>query len=49
MQVSAGEALSLSATTEMELFAIALPPVELPTVASTEYDLEELPGEPVPA
>jgi len=49
LQLDAGETLSLYATTEMELFSIALPPVQLPTVPSAEYDLEELPGEPVPA
>jgi hypothetical protein len=49
VEVGAGESLSLSASTEMELFVIALPPVQLPVVASTEYDFEELPGEPVPA
>ena len=49
IQVEAGEALSLSAATEMEFFVIALPPVQLPAVPSDEYDLEELPGEPVPA
>jgi hypothetical protein len=49
LQVEAGETLPLSATTEMELFSIALPPVQAPVVPSTEYDLEELPGEPVPA
>jgi hypothetical protein len=49
LQVDAGEALSLSATAEMELFSIALPPVQLPVVPSTEYDLEELPGELVSA
>ncbi len=49
LQVEAGETLALSATTEIELFSIALPPVQAPTVPSTEYDLEELPGEPVPA
>jgi len=49
IQVAAGEVLSLSAATEMELFVIALPPVQLPAVPSDEYDLEELPGEPVPA
>jgi hypothetical protein len=49
LQVEAGEALSLSAATEMELFVVTLPPVQLPAVPSAEYDLEELPGEPVPA
>jgi hypothetical protein len=49
IEVAAGEVLSLSAATEMELFVIALPPVQLPAVPSREYDLEELPGEPVPA
>src|ERR1700722_16756594 len=48
LQVEAGETLALSATTEIELFSIALPPVQAPSVPSTEYDLEELPGEPVP-
>jgi hypothetical protein len=47
VQADAGESLTLAAATEMELFVIALPPVRLPAVASTEYDLEELPGEPV--
>jgi hypothetical protein len=47
VEVSAGETLSLSASSEMELFLVALPPVQLPTISSTEYDLEELPGEPV--
>ena len=46
-QADAGESLTLSAATEMELFVIALPPVRLPAIASTEYDLDELPGEPV--
>lgn len=49
VQADAGESLTLSAASEMELFVIALPPVQLPVEASTEYDLEELPGEPVPA
>ena len=49
LEVKAGERLSLRATTEIELFQIVLPPVQLPSVASTEYDLEELPGEAVPA
>jgi hypothetical protein len=49
LQVQARETLALSAKTEMELFSIALPPVQLPVVPSSEYDLEELPGEPVPA
>ncbi|HEV8022076.1 MAG TPA: hypothetical protein VGP41_12470 [Candidatus Lustribacter sp.] len=43
LQIEAGESLALSAATEMELFVVALPPVQLPAVPSTEYDLEELP------
>jgi hypothetical protein len=49
IEATAGETLSLSAATEMELFLVSLPPVQLPKVPSTAYDLEELPGEPVPA
>jgi hypothetical protein len=49
IQAELGEQLALSATTEVRLFQIVLPPVRLPAVPSTEYDLEELPGEPVPA
>ncbi len=49
LQVESGETLSLTAATEMELFSVTLPPVQRPAVPSSEYDLEELPGEPVPA
>ena len=42
LEIEAGEVLDLAATTEMELFLIGLPPIELPAVESDQYDLEEL-------
>lgn len=44
-----GEALEVNATSEMELFLIGLPPVEVPLGDAAPYDLEELPAEHVPA
>jgi hypothetical protein len=46
IDVDPGEPLELNATTEMELFLIGLPPVELPAEETDQYDLEESPVEP---
>jgi hypothetical protein len=46
MDVDPGETLALNATSEMELFLIGLPPVEVPAEEADQYDLEELPAEP---
>ncbi|MGY5119032.1 hypothetical protein ACWC2H_24760 [Streptomyces sp. 900105755] len=42
IQADPGEALSLTASSELELFLVGLPPIVLPRTASDEYDLEEL-------
>jgi hypothetical protein len=47
LEVTAGETLRVQADAEMEFFVIGLPPVKLPAVPSNEFDLEELPSEPV--
>ena len=49
LKVDAGETLALKATTEMQLFLMALPPIELPVAESEEFDAEELPSELIPA
>ena len=49
LKVDAGETLELKATTEMQLFLMALPPIELPVAESEEFDAEELPNELIPA
>jgi hypothetical protein len=41
-----GETLELRATSEMELFLIGLPPIEVPAEELDQYDLEESPAEP---
>lgn len=46
MEVAAGERMTLTARSELELFLIGLPPVVLPVHESSEYDLEELPPQP---
>jgi len=45
LQVEPGELLHLSATEELQLFLIGLPPIEFPAVESDRYDLEEMPAE----
>lgn len=45
IQVEPDEGLTLTATSELTLFQIGLPPIELPPVPSEAYDLEELPAE----
>ena len=41
IHVAPGEELRLQASADTLLFAIGLPPVQLPTIESEEYDLEE--------
>lgn len=45
LEVDPSETITLAAKTEMELFLVGLPPVEVPLVESDQYDLEELPAE----
>jgi hypothetical protein len=45
LQLESGETLELSATTEMTLFLIGLPPIETALKESEQYDLEELPSD----
>lgn len=45
VQVDAGETLNLTASGDMEIFLIGLPPVTVPPVESTEFDWEERPEE----
>lgn len=49
LELTSGELLRLSARSEMTVFVIGLPPIQLPAVPSAEYDLDELPSEPVTA
>ena len=49
LEVTSGETLRLSARSEMVVFIIGLPPIQMPAVPSMEYDLDELPSEPVTA
>lgn len=46
IELDPSEPLALTAKTQLELFLIGLPPVELPDAESDQYDLEELPSEP---
>jgi hypothetical protein len=39
LQVEAGEQLQVSATDEMVLYIVGLPPVQLPAVASDQFDV----------
>ena len=48
VQVDAGESLEISAATEMELFVVGLPKVEIPEVESDQYESEELADEQIP-
>jgi hypothetical protein len=45
LQVEPGEPLRLSAASEMELFLIGLPPIEIPVSESDQIDSEELEAE----
>jgi hypothetical protein len=49
IQIDPSETLALTARSEMELFLIGLPPVEVPAIESDQYDHEELPAEPAMA
>jgi hypothetical protein len=49
IQADAGERLALAALAELTLFVITLPPVDVPALASEEFDAEELLEEAVPA
>lgn len=49
LELMSGELLRLSARSEMTVFVIGLPPIQIPAVPSAEYDLDELPSEPVTA
>jgi hypothetical protein len=49
IQADAGERLEISASTEMELFVVGLPKVEIPEMASDQHEAEELLEEPVPS
>jgi hypothetical protein len=49
VQADAGESLQISASSEMELFVVGLPKVEVPEVESDQYECEELVDEQVPA
>ena len=46
VDVDPGETLELSATSELQLFLIGLPPIDVPAEESEQYDLEESPAEP---
>jgi hypothetical protein len=49
LELMSDELLRLSARSEMTVFIIGLPPIRIPAVPSAEYDLDELPSEPVTA
>jgi hypothetical protein len=49
LEAISGEKLRLSARSEMVIFTIGLPPIQVPAVPSIEYDLDELPSRPVTA
>jgi hypothetical protein len=49
LELMSGELLRLNARSEMTVFVIGLPPIQIPAVPSAEYDLDELPSEPVTA
>jgi hypothetical protein len=49
VQADAGESLQISAVSEMELFVIGLPKVEIPEVEPDQYECEEPGDEQVPA
>jgi hypothetical protein len=49
IQADAGESLEISASTEMELFVVGLPKVEIPEVESDQYESEELVDEQAPS
>ena len=45
IHVAPGEELKLQASADAVLFVIGLPPIQLPTIESEEYDLEEFSDE----
>jgi hypothetical protein len=49
IQADAGERLQISASTELELFVVGLPKVEVPQVESDQYEFEELVDEQIPS
>ena len=46
LQIEASETVTLHATSELRLFLVGLPPVQLPEVESDQFDEEDLPEEP---
>ncbi|MFE2040314.1 hypothetical protein ACFXAZ_05145 [Streptomyces sp. NPDC059477] len=48
IQADPGETLRMTATEQLEIFLIGLPPVVIPQAESDEYDLEEIPGHTLP-
>lgn len=49
IEADAGERLEISAATETELFVVGLPKIEIPEVASDQYECEESVEEHVPS
>jgi hypothetical protein len=49
IQADAGERLEISASTEMELFVVGLPRVEVPELEPDQYEFEELVDEQIPS
>jgi hypothetical protein len=49
IQADAGERLQISASTELELFVVGLPKVEVPEVESDQYEFEERVDEQIPS